>query len=69
MNNEFGPTGKTVYALSNLDSRFRFVGNWEVNLTSNGLHLEMFDENDFLELTFFGTGLNILMHLNSLAAE
>jgi len=40
INNESGPDGALVYKLGTNDSRFRFVGNWTVNLPTNGTHLQ-----------------------------
>ena len=58
---------RTVHALNDGDSRIRFVGNgWDVISESNrGTNLRTASTTDYVEITFFGTGLNILTVTNS----
>ena len=63
---EFGPNGEPVYEASNKDPRFRFVGTWVANFNNsagNPAHTSAL--NDFVEVTFYGTGLNFLTDFNS----
>jgi hypothetical protein len=60
---EFGPNGEQVFEADNKDSRIRFVGNWSVDSASNGsypLTPSTSDVSGFVEITFYGTGLNML---------
>lgn len=56
---EFGVNGEPVYELDNKDSRFRFVGEWLISATS-GTVVYTTNISSFLEVTFYGTGLNNL---------
>lgn len=59
--NEFGPNGEPVYALSNdFFGQIRFVGQWTSAPTTDGVRLFTSVVSDYLEVTFYGTGLNIL---------
>lgn len=65
LNNEFGPNGEVVYEPDNGDSRIRFVGNWETVFTTFGQYISTGstsggDTSSYLEVTFYGTGLNVL---------
>ena len=61
---ESGPNGESVYEPDSSDSRIRFVGNWETTFGSSGLHVKnvgnFTNPDQFLEVTFYGTGLNLL---------
>jgi hypothetical protein len=63
LQNEFGSNGQTVFELDTKDSRVRFVGDWRSTSTTNGskiLSSTTFNITDFVEVTFYGTGLNML---------
>ena len=61
LDTEQGPNGETIHALNTGDSRIRFVGNGWVNITSNdGTRVETQITGDYIEVTFFGTALNLL---------
>jgi hypothetical protein len=64
LQNEFGPNGERVYSLGSGDSRFRAVGNWYNQSASTGGNLVVTTNtiNDFVEITFYGTGLNAVMY-------
>lgn len=60
---EFGPNGEPVWAVINdTFDQIRLVGNW-INRNANfgqGLGLASALGNDYIEVTFYGTGLNLL---------
>ena len=57
---EFGPNGEPVYEPNNRDERIRFVGKIGNFSDNQGTYAALDDLNDFCEVTFYGTGLNIL---------
>ena len=60
---EFGPNGEKVYELDNRDARIRFVGEgWQTIVNTNGTYVTNTDQEltDYIEITFWGTGLNFL---------
>lgn len=64
MTSERGPSSEPVWAPDSLDSRVRFVGVWIVNATANGTRLTAANNTtDYLEVTFWGTGLNLVNRL------
>lgn len=65
LNNEFGPNGEAVYEAQNKDARIRFVGDWKNTSSTNGAYVGISTAADtfsFVEITFYGTGLNLLFH-------
>jgi len=65
LQNEFGPNGQITQEIDSKDSRIRVVGNWDVQSTSDGTFViadspERSDPNTFVEITFYGTGINWL---------
>jgi hypothetical protein len=62
MENERGANGENVYGAMNDDTgRIRFVGSWEVVKQSTyGRYLQSLFANDYIEIAFMGTGLNLL---------
>lgn len=66
LSNEFGPNGERAYEIDTKDNRIRFIGNWFQGSDAAGTRiLSALNTTDFLEITFYGTGLNILLILNS----
>ena len=67
LDTEQGPNGEAVHALNTGDSRIRFVGaGWRVITdSSEGTRVRTDFAADYIEITFFGTGLNILTLANS----
>lgn len=61
LENEFGPNGEPVFGVTNdrLD-QVRLVGNWVPATLTEGPHPLSTTINDFVEITFYGTGLNLL---------
>lgn len=66
--NEFGPNGEQVWGTPNDPyNQIRFVGDWRTFLpntdgqyvASNG------STNDYAEITFYGTGLNVLVYTDA----
>ena len=62
--NEFGPNGEPIFAVLN-DSlgQIRLGGAWSSGTNSTlGNFISTATVNDFIEVTFFGTGLNLLVN-------
>jgi hypothetical protein len=60
--NEFGPNGETVWRATNDNfNRIRFVGSFVSIVNNNGQFLNTTTQNDYVEITFYGTGLNFLI--------
>lgn len=63
--NEFGPNGELVQVpVNDLFNQIRFVGNWSNQVGTYGNYIQAGSSTDFIEVTFYGTGLNIL-NINS----
>lgn len=64
ISNEFGLAGQSVYESETKDSRLRLVGDWVNNYNTTGVKVQSngnFDNpSNFIEITFYGTGLNVL---------
>ncbi|CAB4125812.1 hypothetical protein UFOVP53_238 [uncultured Caudovirales phage] len=64
LQNEFGPAGQTVFAAVNDKfNQIRFVGDWRSTTTTNGskiLSSTSFNITDYVEVVFYGTGLNMV---------
>jgi len=71
LQNEFGPNGEPVFAAVNDDrGQIRFVGQWAIgNTTTNGVHPATSNVNDYVEVTFYGTGLNLLTVISNDARD
>jgi len=57
---EKGPVGESVFELKNKDTRVRFVGDWINVGNSVGTRVNSSNINDFIEISFEGTGLNFV---------
>jgi hypothetical protein len=61
LQDEKGPNGESVFAALNDDSqRIRFVGNWISTVDTQGASTVSAVIGDYIEITFYGTGLNLL---------
>lgn len=66
LQNEVGPAGERIFSVVNDDRNLvRFAGNWIQTNDTNGARPA--NNTDFLEVTFFGTGLNLLTMIDSSA--
>ena len=68
---EFGATGELVQApINDVSGRVRFVGTWANSLSADGLEVSdtPFTTN-YVEITFYGTGLNLLVVANGGARD
>lgn len=63
---EYGASGEKVSAAIN-DSKglIRFVGTWVNNVTNSGTYISSIVVGDYIEVTFYGTGLNIIASLSA----
>jgi hypothetical protein len=60
---EFGPNGEPVWgALNDTRGLMRFVGNWVSSLDTHGIRAGASIAGDYVEVTFYGTGLNVLSY-------
>lgn len=64
---EFSSSGQRVWKPANdIHDAVRFVGNWQTFDDSNGVYVQSRSgttfATDYLEITFFGTGLNLLVY-------
>lgn len=68
---EAGSSGEQVWGATNDDRGLvRFVGlGWNNSLDSNGNHLGSTSVNDYIEITFYGTGLNVLGYADTLSRD
>ena len=59
--------GGTIHALNTGDSRIRFVGSgWNIFSSGTiGTVLRTLTNNDYVEITFFGTALNLLVFIDN----
>lgn len=66
--NEFGPNGEPVYTVpSDSFNQIRFVGGgWNQVNANSGNYIASTSTTDYIEVTFYGTGLNL--NVNLLAA-
>ena len=64
---EFGSNGEPVYGLVNdSENQVRFVGAWTAGVSAYGVYASSgANTTDFMEITFYGTGLNVLVTANS----
>lgn len=63
LQNEFGPNGEPVSSvLNDLFGQIRFGGSWTNTVGNpNGSGINTLILNDFVEISFFGTGANLLL--------
>lgn len=61
--NEFGPNNERVFgAINDIFGQIRFVGNWSNAVNTNGpIVLCGSNTTDFIEVVFYGTGLNMFI--------
>lgn len=69
LQNEFGPNNETVWsALNDTQGIIRFLGNWSFALANYGQLVSGSSVGDCVEVTFYGTGLNLLTYSNTTAS-
>ena len=62
LQNEFGPNGEPVFATQNDDKGLiRFVGGWASPTGTYGSCIQATTITDYVEIIFYGTGLNVLV--------
>lgn len=66
---EKGPNGEAVWRMVNGEDRIRFVGNWIENNDTNSTSIITSTISDFVEITFWGTGLNLVNVMNASARD
>jgi hypothetical protein len=62
---ERGPNGELVTQISSEDQRIRFVGSWTNVSTASGTYLATSVVSNYVEVTFYGTGLNLLTYYDT----
>jgi len=65
LSKESGPSGESVYELSNKDERVRLVGTWVNASATEGTYIRTDTNGDFIEVTFYGTVRNALMQVDN----
>lgn len=61
LQNEFGANGERVFkSVDDYSDRIRFVGNFSQDTSTLGTRIFSQDSDDYVEIVFFGTGLNLL---------
>lgn len=69
LRNEKGPNGKAVYAQQDLDPRIRFVGIWTQESDAFGPTVISPIVDSYVEVIFYGTGLNFLTLLDATSRD
>ncbi len=70
LQNEFGPNGEPVWSTPNDQfGQVRFVGSWINGTSIAGEEAYTVTPGDAIEITFFGTGLNVLTYAASPSAR
>ena len=71
LDNEFGPAGQQVFEPTSKDSRVRFVGTgWTPVGSAYGAYVESnLIINNFIEVTFYGSGLDLLTIYRGVATD
>lgn len=70
LQNEFGPNGERVFSALNDDrGLIRFVGGWSSQAAVSGQYALSSLAGDFAEITFYGTGLNLIDIVSSASAS
>lgn len=65
---EQGPNGEPVWGeINDTVGRLRFVGNWVNFAGTSGMYVRTATQNDTVEITFYGTGLQIGVYLDNAA--
>lgn len=63
---EVGPNGEMVYGVvGDQAQQIRFVGTWVNQNGASGQFIETAVQNDYVEITFFGTGLNLVAYTST----
>ena len=64
LQDEFGSSGQRVFGVVGDEfDQIRFVGRWSSGAFTSGMMVNCQDTNDYVEVVFFGTGLNILTYV------
>jgi hypothetical protein len=68
--NETGPSSDPVWSISNdSNNQIRLVGQISQTPNVGGVQTQFSVINDFMEVTFYGTGLNLVTYLNTTAFD
>lgn len=67
--NEYGPAGEVVYEVNTRDSNIRMYGAGWVSEIDHGTHATTSAINDVMEVSFFGTELNLYVLLTVTARD
>jgi hypothetical protein len=70
VSNEFGPNGEPVFrSVNDRFDQIRFVGNFRSGLGIFGQNAQGLNINDYAEITFYGTGLNLITVLGGTSTD
>lgn len=67
---EVGPNGEMVYGVvGDQAQQIRFVGTWVNQNGASGQFVDTAVQNDYVEITFYGTGLNLVAYTSTAARD
>jgi hypothetical protein len=70
VNNERASTGASVFKVSgDLFNQIRFIGSWLNNVSADGTFPYSTESGDQVEITFYGTGLNLLTYTEAVGLD
>lgn len=70
VDNERASTGASVFKVSgDLFNQIRFIGSWFTNVSADGTFPYSTESGDQVEITFYGTGLNLLSYTESVGLD
>lgn len=68
--NEFGSNGEPVWAaLNDVAGQIRFVGTFSNVIDNDGQYVTNLSTTDFIEITFYGTGLNFINRMTTASQD
>ena len=66
---EKGSSGQLVWEPDSKETRVRFVGSWISDHSTLGQHQLTSTANDYVEISFFGTGLNLVLFVDGTSRD
>jgi hypothetical protein len=64
--NEAGPASQPSWGVvGDVQDQIRFIGNWSATNTNDGTRISAGSNDDYVEITFYGTGLNMVTEIIS----
>lgn len=66
---EKGPNGELIWEPASKDARVRYCGAWTSDNSGLGQHLITSLANNFAEISFYGTGLNLILFVDATSRD